>query len=135
MQSINTSIWSPYQDIIQALQIFRQATEQTIRSEDFDPMKISKILYQTLQDHHIDVTEIFTSPEKTKELLNQCLIHGVDQNTIYSDQLYHTLIGSTRKPYHDPYTDMLYTEKTSYNKHHITIDIEKLAHILIQHAQ
>ena len=47
----------------------------------------------------IDTTDVFRWPEQTIALLKNC-VYKDNIDTITKDQLYHALIGSTRRPYH-----------------------------------
>lgn len=58
----------------------------------------------------IDKTEIFTSLEKTNQLLMSCLQSPADWEKLDQDQLTHFLKSSTRRPYHDPFTGDFYPE-------------------------
>ena len=78
--------------------------EPTARQEDDWYDGVVTELNNKLDTMGIDKSEIFTSLEKTNHLLLSCLQWPETQDKMNTDQLYHFLISSTRRPYHDSLT-------------------------------
>ena len=131
-KNIENNLEEKQQRIQWYIEEFYRITNEYIGREDFQPNANIEnqdydgphtILQKRLSCEGIDFTEI----TGFKSFLKRCLSSPDAIAHVYKDQLYHFLIGSTRKPYHDPYTDRLYEDATKRMELFEVFDMEKLS--------
>jgi hypothetical protein len=119
---------------------FKKRVKEEIKKPDFEPNAtqeydwydgVNTELSNNLAMIGINKTEIFMWPEQTDELLKECMIDK-DIKLLSQDQLYHALIGSTRRPYHNPSTYQLYDDPTQALEVIDVLDWKLLAEVLLK---
>lgn len=123
--------------IVWYIKEFRKLTEKLISRSDFEPNATIELdgyewpntfLYRKLKTEGINFTEITWFDD----FLARCISKGKTIQEAWKDQLYHVLVGSTRRPYHDIMTWKLYEDISQRKEFYNVLDDEKLAEELIK---
>ena len=122
---------------------FKNRMNIEMKQPDFEPNAtqehdgydgVNTELRKNLDTMGINKTEIFMWSEQTHRLLRLCT-HVKNVQSFSKDQLYHTLIGGTRKPYHDPRTDEFNDDITKNLQVEDLLDSRLLAELLLKERE
>lgn len=79
---------------------FKKRMAKELKNERFEPADLGNELGNNLESMGIKKTDIVPWESAINNLLRECTF-GANKSSLYHDQLFHCLIGSTRRPYHD----------------------------------
>lgn len=136
-----------YEEQVSIVQWYIDHFKNRVNSEmvqlDFEPNAtqeydgydgVNTELSKNLAKMGIDSIKIFTSPEQSKRLFEQCS-HIKNIQSFHKDQLASMLISSTRKPYHDISTWKLYDDVNKNLEVEDILDSRLLAEVLLREKE
>ncbi len=122
---------------------FKNRMKSEMKQSDFEPNAtqeydgydgVNTELSKNLDTMGINKIKIFTSPEQSKSLFDQCT-YTKNIISFHTDQLASALICSTRKPYHDINTGKLYDDQTKNLQIEDILDSRLVAELLLKEKE